>query len=105
MDGNIWVQMGVDGVLLMRWGLEARVHNKTREAGGIYGRKGHDLGPMAGEISPNIMFCKKKLKQVGMAPDGCKCVRMSSVGCICTRGQENKGKRGKNQRSGHVLQL
>ena len=51
---------------------------------------GPDLGPMIGEISPNIMFGKKthtkKVKGVWTAPDGCTWVRMGAVGCICTGG-------------------
>ena len=30
--------------------------HKNKASGGIYGRAGQDLGPMVGEISPDIMF-------------------------------------------------
>jgi len=58
---------------------------------------------MAGEISPNIMFCKKNKKNVRMTPYGCKWVRMGVVGCRDTGEQENKGERGTNSRSGQYL--
>ena len=32
---------------------------KPRQEGLIYALSGPDLGPMAGEISPDIMFCEK----------------------------------------------
>ena len=52
------------------------------------------------EYAPSHVL-KTKIK-MGV-PDGCTCVRMGAVGCICTRGQENKWKRGKTQQSGHVF--
>ena len=48
--------MDADGCGLMRWGALDTGNTKTRQAGGIYGLKDQDLGPMAGEISPDIMF-------------------------------------------------
>ena len=48
--------MGVYGCGWVRWVAEGTGDTKTRQAGGIYGRAGQDLGPMAGEISPDIMF-------------------------------------------------
>ena len=68
------------------------------------GRAGPDLGPMVGEISPDIMFCKKQKKSVRMARDGCVWVPMAAVGCGGTEGQENTGKRAPDGRVGHVLQ-
>ena len=48
--------MGVYGCGWVLWVAEGTGDTKTRQAGGIYGRSGQDLGPMAGEISPDIMF-------------------------------------------------
>jgi len=48
--------MGADGCGLVRWGTGGTGSTKTRQAGGIKGHAGQDLGPMAGEISPDMMF-------------------------------------------------
>ena len=56
------MHMGANGFLWMRWGAGGARSTKTRQAGGIYGRADQDLGAMAGEISPNMMFfgvCQK----------------------------------------------
>ena len=37
-----------------------------------------DLGPMAGEISPNIMFFKNSQKGVRTDPDGCSWTHMGA---------------------------
>jgi len=58
---------------------------------------------MAGEISPNIMFCKTIAKWAQTAPDGCAGVRMGTIGRMCTVEQENKQKRGKKRQSGHIF--
>ena len=55
-NGYKQVQMGVYGCGRVRWGARDISNTKTRQAGGIYGVAGQDLGPMAGEISPDIMF-------------------------------------------------
>ena len=89
--------MGADGSVWVRWGAWSMGGHKNNAYRDNNGRAGPDSGPMAGEISPNIMFCKKKAKGARTAPDGCTWVRMGAVGCICTGGQENKGKRGKNR--------
>ena len=60
---------------------------------------------MAGEISPNIMFCQTSAKWAQTTPDGCVGVRMGAMGRVLTGEQENKEKRGKNRRSGHILQV
>ena len=62
-----------------------------------YGHADPDLGPMAREISPNIMFCQTKAKWEQTAPDGCAGAHMGALGCICTGKQENKEKWGENQ--------
>ena len=54
--------MGEDGCEWVRWGALGMGDTQTRQAGGIYGRADQDLGAMAGEISPNMMFfgvCQK----------------------------------------------
>ena len=89
--------MGADGLVWVSWGAGNMGGHKNNVCRDKNGRAGPDLGPMAGEISPNIMFCTKKAKGARTAPDGYKWVRMGAVGCICTGGQENKGKRGKNR--------
>ena len=48
--------MGLNGCLWVHWGIGGTGDTETRQAGGIYGRSGQDLGLMAGEISPDIMF-------------------------------------------------
>ena len=97
--------MGAYARVWVHWGVGGTGNTKTRQRGGNYGLTGPDLGTMAGENSPNIMFCKTKAKWVQMAPDGCKWVCIGAIGCMRTRGQENKEKWGGNQRSGHILQV
>ena len=89
--------MGADGLVWVSWGAGIMGEHKNNVCRDKNGRAGPDLGPMAGEISPNIMFGTKKAKGARTAPDGYTWVRMGVVGCICTGGQENKGKRGKNR--------
>jgi hypothetical protein len=50
---------------------------------------------MAGEISPNIMFCKTKAKWTQTALNGWSGVSMGVMECICMGEQETKEKRGK----------
>ena len=59
---------------------------------------------MAGEISPDIMFCKKSKKHARSTPDGCACVSMGAGGGMDTEESKNKTKRETNDRAGHVLQ-
>ena len=40
----------------MRWGTEGVNNTKTTQAGGMQGVSDQDVGAMAGEISPDIMF-------------------------------------------------
>ena len=56
---------------------------------------------MAGEISPDIMVCKKK--HVRNTPNGCVWVRMGAGRCIDTEGIKNKTKRRSNGRAGHFF--
>ena len=50
------VQMGVERCGWVRWGTGGMENTKTGQGWGVHGLKGQDSGPMAGEISPNIMF-------------------------------------------------
>ena len=97
--------MDVYGCAWVRWGAGVMGRHTNKASRHKNGCAGHDLGPMAGEISPNIMFCQTKAKRAHTAPDGCAGVRMGTIGCICTGKQENKEKWGENQRSGHILQV
>ena len=77
-NGYKQVQMGGDGCVWVRWGAGGIGNAKIRQAGGIYGVTGQNLGAMAGEISPDIMccvFCRKWLRMSAytlfMHMDGC----------------------------------
>jgi len=96
--------MGADGCGWVSWGTGGMGGTKTRQVGCIYGRSGQYLGPMAGEISPDIMFweCSRKMPQIGT--DGCRPVRMGEDGCIRKGESINKAKRDANSRSGHVFE-
>ena len=48
--------MGADGLVWVRLGARSMGGHKNNVCGDKNGRAGPDLGPMAGEISPNIMF-------------------------------------------------
>ena len=48
-----WVRVGAYGYF---WGTGGINNTKTSQAWGIKGVSGQDLGAMAGEISPDIMF-------------------------------------------------
>ena len=56
MRGIKRVQMGEDGCTWVNWGAGGTRDTKSREEGGIFGVSDQDLGAMAGEISPDIMF-------------------------------------------------
>ena len=53
--------------------------------------------PMAGEISPNVMFGEPKHEGVQMYVDVCVWVCVGVVGCGGTGGHKNKSKRGTNR--------
>ena len=95
-NGYKQVQMGVYGCGRVRWGTRDTRNTKTRQAGGIYGVAGQDLGPMAGEISPDIMFWAVWRKVSIMGVDGCRWVRMSVNECISKGESKNKAKRAPN---------
>ena len=48
--------MGGYGCTWVRWDTGVIKNTKTRQTGGINGVSDQDLGAMAGEISPDIMF-------------------------------------------------
>ena len=89
--------MGAYELVCVRWGAGSMGEHKNNVCGDKNGRAGPDLGPMAREISPNIMFWQNKAKRERTTPDGRTWVRMDAVGSICTGGQENKGKTGQNR--------
>ena len=63
--------MGKGGCVWVRWGTVRMRNTKTRQAGGIYGVSGHILRPMAGEISPDIMFWGVCQKVMWMGANEC----------------------------------
>ena len=95
--------MGVNGCGWVILCMGGTGDTKTRQAGGIWGLAGQDLGPMAGEISPDIMFWAVWPKVSRMGVDGCRWVRMRVNECMSKEGGKNKAKRGVNSRSGHVF--
>ena len=86
------VQTGADGCGWVRWGAGGTGDTKTRQAGGIYGLTGQDLGPMAGEISPDIMFWEGMQKMVRMGSDGYRVVQMGANGRMGNGRSKNKAK-------------
>ena len=50
--------MGLNGCGWVRWDAGGMRDSKARQGGDIYGLAGPDLGPMAGEISPDIMVLR-----------------------------------------------
>ena len=74
--------MGVDRCGWVWWGAGARAGTKTTQAGDIQGLEGPELGPMAGEISPDMMFWAGSKKLTNMGADGHSSVRMGSVGLV-----------------------
>ena len=59
---------------------------------------------MAGEISPDMMFCKIRPKVSRMGAEGYRWARMGSDGCMGVEDRKNKVNRGVNSREGHVFQ-
>ena len=69
-------------------------NTKTRQEGGIASVSDQDLGVMAGEISPDIMFGKNGQRGGNMGTDMCGGVCMGALGSRDTGGQESKVIRG-----------
>ena len=95
--------MGANGFLWVRWGAGGARSTKTRQAGGIYGRADQDLGAMAGEISPDMMFCKIRPKVSKMGVDGYRLIQVYANGRRGKEGSTNEAKRATNGRAGDVL--
>ena len=84
--------MGANGcawVIWDPWDTGGQKNKTNRDKNGYLG---HNLGAMAGEISPDMMFCDFKQKMVRMGAGGCKWVRMEANGCKDTGRQENNAK-------------
>ena len=86
--------MGADGLVWVRWGAGSMGGHKNNVCRDKNGRAGPDLGPMAGEISPNIMFCTKKSKR---GTDGSGWVQMGSHGCSGVYLHGGTGKQGETR--------
>ena len=93
--------MGAYGCVWVRWGAQGTGDTKTRQSWGIWGVAGLDFGPMAGEISPDMMFWKGRPKWRNMGAKGCKWVRIGGLRCIINNGGKNKPKKTINGREGH----
>ena len=96
VNGYRQVKMGGYGCGRVRWDTRDIKNTKTRQAGDIYSVAGQDLVPMAGEISPDIMFWGVCKKMVCMGADGYRAVLMGADGCIGKEGSKNKAKRYRN---------
>ena len=83
--------MSADGLVWVRWGTGGMCGHKNNTCRDKNGRAGPDLDPMVREISPNIMFCKKKNKMVA---DGSIWVQMSPHECIGVYLHGGTGKQG-----------
>ena len=88
--------MGADGCVRVCWDAGATGRYKNKVSRHKNGCAGHNLGPMAGEISPNIMFCGCSQKWSRMGENGCISVRMGEDGCISNEKSKNKAKRPTN---------
>ena len=92
--------MGTDGCDGM-WVTQG--DTKTRQTEPKNDRSDHFCDAMAGEISPDIMFCEIRLKWKQMVVDGCRLIRMGVDGCISKGGSKNNAKRGTSSRAGRVF--
>ena len=64
--------MGVNGCVWVRWDPWDTGGHKNKVNRDKNDQLGHDLEPMAGEISPDMMFCDFNQKVVWMGDGGCK---------------------------------
>ena len=98
-----WVCMGAYGCVVT-WG--ARGTQKQIKGGRIMVSHYRPwFGPYGRGNFPGHHVLVNLAKWVQTASEGCAGVFMGAIRCICTGGQENKEKRGKNWRSGHILQV
>ena len=86
--------MGADERVWVHWGAGDTGGHKNKVSRDKNACTGHDLGPMAGEISPDIMFFKKSKKT---CTDGSGWVYMGSHGCGGVRAYGGKQKRGETR--------
>ena len=97
--------MGVNGCGWMRWVTEDTGSTKTIQPGVIKGPTDQDLGPMDGEISPDIMFCVVCQKTVWVGADVYISVWLGKDGCMDTDGSTKKTKRATNEQGIHVFAM
>ena len=67
------------------------------------GCEAHNLGPMAGEISPDIMFLVVWQKMVEMSADGYRSVALGAYRCMGKKGSKNKAKSPQSGRAGGIF--
>ena len=86
--------MGVNGCGWVILCMGGTGNTKTRQAGSIWGLAGQDLGPMAGEISPDIMFWAvwRKVSKMGKWV-----LQIGSDGCNRVCGHREEQKQGKKR--------
>ena len=75
------MKIGAHGCAWVRWGAGGMTNAKTRQAGVIQGLTDQDHEPMAGEISPDIMFCEIGTKVPRVGVDGCRSVGVGANRC------------------------
>ena len=90
--------MDADGCGWVRWGVGGTGNTKTSQSGDIWGLTGQDLAPMAGEISPDMMFWEGCKKMANMVVDDHSSVRMGAGGLVGMRGTQNSKKKFENAR-------
>ena len=61
----------------MIWGADDTGNVENRQKGDIWGLERHNFGPMAGELSPDMMLCAFLHKIV---LNECKCVKITKNG-------------------------
>ena len=94
--------MGADGCARVRWDAGATGRYKNKANRHKNGCKGHDLGPMAGEISPNIMFCKKVKKMHGWLWMGAHGFTKVVYGACMWREAKTRGKDAQMVEKSHI---
>ena len=90
--------MGADGCGGI-WGTQGGTKTKQKEPKNEHAD--HFCDVMAGEISPDIMFCEIRRKVEQTIVDGCRLVRMGVDGCISKGRSKNNTKRYTNSRGLH----
>ena len=75
------MKIGAYGCAWVHWGSGGMANTKTRQAGVIKGLADQDHEPMAGEISPDIMFCEMRPKVSRVGVDGCTSIGVGANRC------------------------